>query len=246
MTRRAVALRRVADWPTPIRGVVFDFGETLIDETYEWSAWADWLGVPRFTFMAVFGSVIAAGRPHRDVFKILEPVPGYTDLRVQREGRPGGLRPEDLYPDARPCLLALQAMDLKLGIAGNQPDRAAEILTTVGIQVDLVATSTAWGVAKPSLAFFERVAEELRIAPAEIAYVGDRVDNDVIPAARAGMLSILLRRGPWAWIQAPERPPIEAATAITTLTELPGLLGPLVPRDLFDQEHSIREADLGR
>jgi len=246
VNERAGAVHRPADWPTPIRGVVFDFGETLIDETYEWSAWADWLGVPRFTFMAVFGSVIAAGRPHRDVFKIFEPTPGYTDQRVEREGRPGGLRPEDLYPDARPCLLALQAMGLKLAIAGNQPDRAAEILKTIGIEVDLIATSTAWGVAKPSLAFFERVAEELRTAPAELAYVGDRVDNDVIPAARAGMLSILVRRGPWAWIQAPKLSPVEAATTITTLAELPELLRPLVPKDLFEQEQSNRQTDLGQ
>jgi hypothetical protein len=36
-----------------INAVVFDVGETLIDETREDGTWADWLGVPRHTFSAV-------------------------------------------------------------------------------------------------------------------------------------------------------------------------------------------------
>jgi hypothetical protein len=44
-----------------IDAVVFDVGETLVDETREYGTWADWLGVPRHTFSAVFGAVIALG-----------------------------------------------------------------------------------------------------------------------------------------------------------------------------------------
>ena len=29
---------------TRVRWVCFDVGETLIDETHHWAAWADWLG----------------------------------------------------------------------------------------------------------------------------------------------------------------------------------------------------------
>ena len=39
---------------------------------------------------------------------------------------------------------------------------------------------------------------ELRLRPSEIAYVGDRVDFDVLPAAAAGMFTVHLRRGPGA------------------------------------------------
>jgi integrase len=45
-----------------IGAVVFDVGECLVDETREYGTWADWLGVPRHVFLAVFGAVIA----HRD------------------------------------------------------------------------------------------------------------------------------------------------------------------------------------
>ena len=43
------------------RWVVFDVGETLVDETRVWSTWADVVGIPRLTFMAVLGAVIARG-----------------------------------------------------------------------------------------------------------------------------------------------------------------------------------------
>lgn len=48
-----------------IRAVVFDIGECLVDETREYGTWADWLGVPRHTFAAMFGAVIAQGRDYR-------------------------------------------------------------------------------------------------------------------------------------------------------------------------------------
>jgi FMN phosphatase YigB (HAD superfamily) len=35
---------------------------------------------------------------------------------------------------------------------------------------------------------------------AEVAYVGDRVDNDVVPAVEAGLFAVLVRRGPWGYI----------------------------------------------
>ena len=44
-----------------VKAVVFDVGETLVDESREYGAWADWLGVPRHTFSSVFGAVIALG-----------------------------------------------------------------------------------------------------------------------------------------------------------------------------------------
>ena len=109
---------------------------------------------------------------------------------------PAGLRADDLYPDARPCLVELRRLGLRVGIAANQPDRAAEILSTVGVELDLVATSAAWGVEKPSPAFFARIATELALPAEAIAYVGDRVDNDVTPAAAAGMTAVFYAAGP--------------------------------------------------
>ena len=198
-----------------LEAVVFDFGETLYDETNAWSAVADAAGVPRLTFMATLGGLIAAGRSHREIFGLLGvPEPqAWLPLDVR-----------DLYPDALPCLLALRARGLRIGIAANQPDRAAEIGRTLGIDLDLLATSAAWDVEKPSPAFFARIASELALPPASIAYVGDRVDNDVAPAAAAGMCAVFVRRGPWAWIQCPSGSPPDAAFTVDDLDALPGAL----------------------
>lgn len=41
--------------------MVCDLGETLVDESALWSELADQVGVPRFTFMATLGGLIARG-----------------------------------------------------------------------------------------------------------------------------------------------------------------------------------------
>ncbi|MFF2525883.1 HAD family hydrolase [Streptomyces liangshanensis] len=187
-----------------IRAVVFDVGECLVDETREYGTWADWLKVPRHTFAAMFGAVIAQGRDYRDTFQEFQP--GF-DLYEQREaravaGRPEHFGEEDLYPDVRPALAQLRAADLWLGIAGNQTVRAGGILRQLFTDdVDLIGTSDDWGASKPDRAFFDRVAEVVPYEPSEILYVGDRVDNDLRPAVAAGMPTALIRRGPWATIQ---------------------------------------------
>ncbi|MER7908715.1 HAD family hydrolase [Streptomyces sp. NPDC096068] len=187
-----------------IRAVVFDVGECLVDETREYGTWADWLGVPRHTFAAVFGAVIAQGRDYRDVFQEFRP--GF-DLYEQREARAAAGQPEhfgegDLYPDVRPTLARLRADGLWLGIAGNQTVRAGGILRELFTDdVDLIGTSDDWGASKPDPEFFVRVAEVVPFENSEILYVGDRVDNDLRPAVTAGMETALVRRGPWATIQ---------------------------------------------
>lgn len=187
-----------------IRAVIFDVGECLVDETTEYGTWADWLGVPRHTFHAMFGAVIAQGRDYRDTFQEFRP--GF-DLCAERERRVEAGRPEtfgeaDLYPDVRDALTALRADGLWLGIAGNQTVRAGRILRELfSNDVDLIGTSDDWGASKPDRAFFDRVADVVPAEPGEMLYVGDRVDNDIRPARQAGMHTALVRRGPWATIQ---------------------------------------------
>ena len=62
------------------------------------------------------------------------------------------------------------------------------------------------------------------VRPAEIAYVGDRVDNDVVPAATAGMVAVFLRRGPWALLHARRPEASVARLTIDSLDELPEAL----------------------
>lgn len=211
-----------------IRAVVFDVGECLVDETREYGTWADWLGVPRHTFAAMFGAVIAQGRDYREVFQPFKP--GF-DLTAEREARAAAGKPEhfdesDLYPDVRPALAKLRADGLWLGIAGNQTVRAGGILRSLFTDdVDLIGTSDDWGASKPDPEFFERVAAVVPFANDEILYVGDRIDNDLRPGAAAGMHTALIRRGPWATIQWDTEEAKKLPTfRVDSLLELPALI----------------------
>ncbi|MFC1417797.1 HAD family hydrolase [Streptacidiphilus cavernicola] len=222
-----------------IRAVVFDVGETLVDETREYGTWADWLGVPRHTFVAVFGAVIAQGRDYRETFQ--EFAPGF-DLYAEREqraavGQPETFGEEDLYPDVRPALAALRERGLWLGIAGNQTTRAGVILRRLfADDVDLIGTSDDWGAHKPDTVFFERVAAAVPHRPSEILYVGDRVDVDVLPAKAVGMSTALIRRGPWGWVEwTYPRSLSEPTVRITSLAELPSAIDALGSASALDE-----------
>ena len=78
---------------------------------------------------------------------------------------------------------------------------------------------------KPSRDFFEKVSVAAGSRPDEVLYVGDRVDNDVIPARSVGMQTALIRRGPWGYLHAEWPQAAEADAIIDSLTEIPDLLG---------------------
>lgn len=59
-----------------------------------------------------------------------------------------------------------------------------------------------WGASKPSAEFFQHLIEAAEVPAEQIAYVGDRLDNDVLPAREAGIYGILLERGPWGEVHA--------------------------------------------
>ena len=213
-----------------IRAVVFDVGETLLDDTAEWARWATWLGVPPHTFSAVLGAVTADGRDNAETFQYFRPGFNLATERQRREDAGLGERIDesDLYPDVRPGLTALRNAGLWVGVAGNQTVRTAGLLRALDLPVDAIATSGEWGVAKPDAAFFERVIDFAPGPADEIAYVGDHRDNDILPAHRTGLRSVLIRRGPWGYLWADE--PVVRATAdlvVDSLTGLPELLARL-------------------
>jgi HAD superfamily hydrolase (TIGR01549 family) len=207
----------------------FDVGETLIDETRIWSRWADRLGISRLSFFGVLGAMAAAGRPHEDAFSLVRPGLDVAEELVRWEADdPAGLRvnfdADDLYPDVRACFSALHAEGIEVVIAGNQPPQARNALAAMGLGVDRILISDEIGVHKPAPEFFTAVAELAGVAPEHVAYVGDRVDNDVLPARRAGMSPVLVRRGPWGLLQAEWPAATEADHVVDSLAELPDRL----------------------
>ncbi|WP_262286650.1 HAD family hydrolase [Micromonospora sp. MA102] len=209
-----------------IDAVFFDVGGTILDESREFGTWADWLGVPRHTFSAVFGAAIARGLDWQEPFRVFRPD---FNLAVELErraaaGKPESFGEEDLYPDARSCLRALKDQGLLVGLAGNQPAHAEASLRALDLPVDVIGTSHGWGVAKPAPAFFAHVIRASGGEASSILYVGDRPDNDVRPAMAAGMKTCLIRRGPWGHILDMPAVAAQCLFRIDSLDELPSLV----------------------
>ena len=197
-----------------VKAVFFDVGETLVDESGYWGRVARLVGVPRHVVLAALGVTIARGESHRRIFELLGVErPGAVDDVVY--GR------NELYLDARPCLAHLKRDGYLVGIAGNQTAALERWARNEDLPVDVIGSSAGWGVAKPASAFYARVVAEAGCAAGEVAYVGDRVDNDVLPALDAGLVSVHVRRGPWGYLQAGAE---RAHIRLDSLVELPQAL----------------------
>ena len=201
-----------------LKAVVFDVGETLVDEERWWRRLSDREGLQPHVVWAALGVTIARGEEHSALWGHLgiEKPPRWWDEI------PYSL--EDLYPDALECLRGVGALGLRVGIVGNQTEALEAWARDAALPADVISSSASLGVRKPDLAFFAKVVELVGCTAGEVAYVGDRVDNDVLPAAAAGLVAVHVRRGPWGRLQ---RTPPEAALGLDDLASLPDALASL-------------------
>lgn len=203
------------------RWVVFDVGGVLVNEARVWRGWAELVGLSEQAFQAALAAGIRAGKGIGGTVRELAPG---LDIRAHRQALAELEIPreEDLYPDVRQALAELGAAGFRIGIAGNQPHGVAEALAGLELGADFIATSAQWGVSKPDAEFFVRVLEAAGAPPERIAYVGDRLDNDVVPARAAGMRALFLPRGPWG--EAHDETP-HVAERVANLLEIRAALG---------------------
>ncbi len=201
-----------------LKAVVFDVGETLVDEERWWRRLADRAGLQPHVVWAALGVTIARGEEHTALWGHLgidQPPSWWSEIPYSLD---------DLYPDALDCLERVRELGFRVGIVGNQTATLEAWAREAALPADVVSSSASLGVRKPELEFFARVVELVGCAANEVAYVGDRVDNDVLPAAAAGLIAIHVRRGPWGRLQ--PTPPA-AALGLDSLAELPDALASL-------------------
>jgi len=179
-----------------IRWVVFDVGGVLVDEARLIRGWAEVLSLGEAEFTEMLKRGIAEGKGIGGTIREISP---QLDIKAHR-ARLNGLEipgEADLYPDVREGFAALRAAGFRIGVAGNQPAGVAEALHALDLDADFIATSHQWGVSKPDPEFFAKVLKAVGEAPHHIAYVGDRLDNDVAPARAAGLHPVFIPRGIW-------------------------------------------------
>ena len=193
-------------------GVLFDVGYTLLDEEPRLAPALAW-----FAKRLEARGIPTSAAPLRVLYEeaCLAPRQGIGGLLVQtamaagldeasaREERrrvPWDTVRMPAYPGALDALRMLRASGLRLGVLANQPASAAEDLGEAGLSplLDGVWLSEAVGREKPDPAFFRMALDAWGLPPARVAYVGDRPDNDVVPARRLGMHAVRVRLGPHA------------------------------------------------
>lgn len=79
-------------------------------------------------------------------------------------------------------------------------------------------------IGKPAGNFFQMALNDMRLAPAETAIIGDDIDADVGGGQQAGMLGILVRTGKYRQAYA-ESSAIKPDLVIDSIKDLPGVLG---------------------
>lgn len=201
-----------------LRAVVFDVGETLVDEERWWRELAERAGLQPHVVWAGLGMTIARGEEHNALWGHLgidKPVQWWESITYSLD---------DLYPDALDCLQRTRQLGLAVGVVGNQTAAMEAWARDASLPADVISSSAGLGVRKPDLEFFVKIVELMGCRAGEVAYVGDRVDNDVLPAAAAGLVSVHVRRGPWGRLQ---RTPPEATLGLDDLASLPDALASL-------------------
>ncbi|AIA68754.1 haloacid dehalogenase [Streptococcus equi subsp. zooepidemicus Sz35] len=176
----------------------FDVGSTLIDESLAFKAF---MGKWRVS-LARYGRVLT----EEELLSIINELvtSGVCDFNRlwQRLAPKGCQRPkwshqlERLFADTKPCLQVL-SKTYQLGIIANQAKDLKERLERFGLShyFALIVSSSDVGLQKPDLALFRYALDQAGVLARDAVYIGDRVDNDIIPAKTLGMTAIRIHQG---------------------------------------------------
>ena len=107
---------------------------------------------------------------------------------------------EELFPESYECLERL-SKKYKIGVIANQLPGTAARLEKQGVLkfIDLVIASAEEGLNKPDRRIFELALSKAVCKPENAVMIGDRVDNDIIPAKKMGMKTVRMKQGMWKY-----------------------------------------------
>ena len=207
---------------SPPRGLLFDYGGTLVEErSVDLRAGAEWLfaqAADRPTGVTLADVLERAERVTREVadrrneFHIETPWPTLTRLIHDYFGIRFDAPLEALelgywkasvetrpMPGARDALERFHAEGLPMAVVSNSSFGAPVIRRELARHdlaehLAFVLVSADYAVRKPNPLLFEVAAARLGLAPDEIWFVGDRLDTDVRGARDAGMTAVWFNR----------------------------------------------------
>lgn len=192
------------------RAVLFDVGgpldmefarEMAVDSAIASACGLEGIRVDQAMIDAASEAAVAAFAPDAYAYMVETLCGGdpRTIERVHQRARAmvGNLDVFQLRPEIDGLLRRLRDRGLRLGIVANQSQAAREHLARAGIGdlFDYQGLSGLTGFSKPDPRAFQVAAEALGVPPAACIMVGDRIDNDIVPAKALGMTAIQLRSG---------------------------------------------------
>ena len=199
-----------------IKWIFFDLGSTLIDEAEVY--------VHRFR-ETVRGSSVSVSAFHQTAERFWKQgLDGYSQAAAfyHLPKAPWRYEHERLFDGCAAVLEALKARRYRLGIIANQVPGTAERLEKWDILqfFDVIAPSAELGMVKPDPAIFLWALQKAGCKPENAAMIGDRIDNDILPAQALGMKAVRVLTGPAAVCRPADDPSDAVVCSLSELTDL--------------------------
>lgn len=172
-----------------MKWIFFDLGATLVDESDVYKSRCEYaikqLNIPPKEFMnKVYDEAKTCPTPIRAAAKAYGAVLPEWDNSLEK-----------LYKATHSVISGLYGK-YKLGIIANQSLGTQERIDNWGIgkYFDVVIASAEAGCVKPDLRIFTMALEKAECEPSEAVMIGDRLDNDIVPAKKIGMKTVWVRQ----------------------------------------------------
>lgn len=198
----------------------FDVGYTLVNEDEVWEARcreqaqtneAKKLGL---TATDIYHEIEIASISRKPQFRTL------IDKYNFKEVAPYRTELETLYKEA-PAVIQALSQKYELGIIANQLDGLKERLQSFDLLKYFKYIISSWDlkVMKPDIRIFDYALDKANCAPQETCMIGDRLDNDILPAKSLGMKTVWIKQG-FGALQKPLSKSEEPDHSINNLSEL--------------------------
>ena len=173
-----------------IKWIFFDIGSTLVDESIAYRNRIErTIANTDFSYDEFYRRMVEISEHDQNAYNsVLE--------EYGLKKAPWNSEDEYAYPEAEEVLRELSKY-YQIGIIANQNLGSEERLKKLGLlrYIDLVIASAEEGVAKPDLRIFQIALSRANCKPEEAVMVGDRLDNDIIPANKIGMTTVWIKQG---------------------------------------------------
>ncbi|HFU4451721.1 TPA: HAD family hydrolase [Streptococcus suis] len=180
-----------------IEWIFFDLGSTLLDEEAAYGYYIDKC-VKKLESLDIEVSPDSYKKKMVEyAHQSLDPIRATWHYFVPTEPRPiwtnEGIK---LYSEVREVLETL-SKHYRLGIIANQSSSVRDLLKEWGIEsyFQLIILSEEVGLSKPDTTIFTLALQKANIPADRVVYVGDRYDNDILPAKSLGMWTVRILTG---------------------------------------------------